>query len=77
MIKYICEEKIKTEQQLLGFKKNNSKYFSNLFIFLAAIDYLLSNPIEPIDIKALEESAGIGVVVTLDDIQRVVRDLKS
>ncbi len=42
------------------------------FIFLAAIDYLLSNPTESIDVKALEESAGIGIVVTSDDIQRVV-----
>ncbi|CAF3152751.1 unnamed protein product, partial [Rotaria sp. Silwood2] len=55
LIRYICEEKIKNEQQLI-----------------AAIDYLLTNPIEPIDLKALEESAGIGVIVNADDIKRVV-----
>ena len=51
-----------------------SKLVNRVFvlIFLAAIDYLLSNPIEPVDVKALEESAGIGVVVSLEDIQRVV-----
>ncbi len=39
---------------------------------LAAIDYLLSNPTEPVDQKALEENAGIGVIVTSEDIQRIV-----
>ncbi|CAF3801039.1 unnamed protein product [Rotaria sp. Silwood1] len=58
LIKYICEEKIKNEQQLI-----------------AAIDYLLTNPTEPIDQKALEESAGIGVNVTIDDIKRVVKEV--
>lgn len=58
LIKYICDEKIKTEQQLL-----------------AAIDYLLSNPQEPVDVKALEESAGVGVVVTPADIERVIEQV--
>jgi hypothetical protein len=47
-----------------------------LFIFntfiIAAIDYLLTNPIEPVDQKALEESAGIGVIVTPEEIECVV-----
>lgn len=58
LIKYICDEKIKTEQQLL-----------------AAIDYLLTNPQEPVDVKALEESAGVGVVVTPADIERVIEQV--
>ncbi|CAF1062016.1 unnamed protein product [Rotaria sordida] len=58
LIKYICEEKIKNEQQLT-----------------AAIDCLLTNPTEPIDQEALEQCAGIGVIVTSDDIKRVVREV--
>lgn len=41
----------------------------------AAIDYLLSNPTEPVDQKALEESAGIGVTVTPEEIERVVENV--
>ena len=41
----------------------------------AAIDYLLSNPTEPVNQKALEESAGIGVTVTPEEIERVVEDV--
>ncbi|CAF1192133.1 unnamed protein product [Adineta steineri] len=58
LIKYICEEKIKTEQQLI-----------------AAIDYLLTNPTEPVDQKALEESAGIGVIVTSEEIKHMVEEI--
>ncbi|CAF0746726.1 unnamed protein product [Adineta ricciae] len=58
LIKYICEEKIKNEPQLL-----------------AAIEYLLSNPVEPVDLKALEEYAGIGVTVTPAEIERAVESV--
>lgn len=76
LIQYICEEKIKTELQLLG-KTSNDEKDDYLFLFslLAAIDYLLTNPVEPIDRKALEESAGIGVVVTPEEIERVVENV--
>lgn len=46
-----------------------------IFFFLAAIDYLLSNPTEPVDQKALEENAGIGVTVTPADIERVIEEI--
>ncbi|CAF4307895.1 unnamed protein product, partial [Adineta steineri] len=58
LIKYICEEKIKNEQQLI-----------------ATIDYLLTNPTEPVDQKALEESAGIGVIVTSEEIKHMVEEI--
>ena len=41
----------------------------------AAVDYLLSNPTEPVDQKALEESAGIGVTVTPEEIERVIEGI--
>ena len=41
-------------------------------IFKAAFDYLLSNPNDPLNIKAFEEFSGIGVVVTLDEIKSKV-----
>ena len=44
-------------------------------VSLAAIDYLLSNPTEPVDQKALEESAGIGITVTPEEIERVIEDV--
>lgn len=44
-------------------------------IHLAAINYLLANPIEPIDLKALEQCSGIGVVVTSEDIERVIEQV--
>ena len=40
-----------------------------------AIEYLLINPTEPTDHKALEESAGIGVLVTPEEIERVVEEI--
>ncbi|UJR33814.1 hypothetical protein I4U23_021238 [Adineta vaga] len=58
LIKYICEEKIKNELQLL-----------------AAIEYLLSHPTEPVDQKALEADAGIGVTVTSEEIERVIEEI--
>ncbi len=76
LIKYICDEKIKNELQLLG--KIKLKIYSNqheLFLFLAAIDYLLTHPTEPVDQKALEESAGIGVTVTPEEIERVIEEI--
>ncbi|CAF0782400.1 unnamed protein product [Adineta steineri] len=58
LIKYICDEKIKNELQLL-----------------AAIDYLLAHPTEPVDQKALEESAGIGINVTPEEIERIIEEV--
>jgi hypothetical protein len=43
-----------------------------LNILLAGIDYLLTNPSEPVDEKALEENAGIGVIVTPEEIKLAV-----
>jgi glutaminyl-tRNA synthetase len=43
--------------------------------FLAAIEYLLTNPTEPVDQKALEEHAGIGVAVTPEEIERVIEEI--
>lgn len=76
LIKYICDEKIKTELQLLGKEKTTVRFNKMiLFFFLAAIDHLLTNPVEPVDVKALEENAGIGVTVTSEDIERVVEEV--
>ena len=36
------------------------------------MEYLLSNPIGQLDIKAFEESCGVGVVVTGDQIEAEV-----
>lgn len=44
-------------------------------MFIAAVQYLLSNPIEPVDLKALEESSGIGVVVTPEQIERTIEGI--
>ncbi|CAF4136577.1 unnamed protein product [Rotaria socialis] len=41
----------------------------------AAIQYLLSNPTEPVDRKALEENAGIGVTVTPEQIERIIEEI--
>lgn len=36
------------------------------------MDYLISNPIGNVDIKAFEESCGVGVVVTPEQIEQEV-----
>lgn len=38
----------------------------------AAMDYLISNPLGDVDIKAFEESCGVGVVVTPEQIEQEV-----
>lgn len=35
----------------------------------AAIDYLMSNPVGDVDIKAFEEACGVGVVVLPEQIE--------
>ena len=35
----------------------------------------MTNPLEPVDIKALEASAGIGVIVTPEEIERVIEQV--
>ncbi len=45
------------------------------WIFLAAFDYLLSNPNDPLNVKAFEESSGIGVVVTPQQIKLAVEQV--
>ena len=39
----------------------------------AAFDYMKSNPIGKLDLSAFEQSCGVGVVVTQEDINREVR----
>lgn len=46
------------------------KLFS--IVILAAMDYLISNPLGDVDIKAFEESCGVGVVVTPEQIEQEV-----
>ncbi|CAF5177965.1 unnamed protein product [Rotaria magnacalcarata] len=41
----------------------------------AAMQYLLSNPTEPVDRKALEENAGIGVTITPEQIERTIEEI--
>jgi glutaminyl-tRNA synthetase len=36
------------------------------------MDYLLSNPLGDVDIKAFEESCGVGIVVTPEQIEQEV-----
>ncbi|GAB1607589.1 glutamine--tRNA ligase-like [Argonauta hians] len=38
----------------------------------SAMSYLLSNPTDPVDIKMFEESCGVGVVVTSDQVEAAV-----
>ena len=45
------------------------------FFLIAAVDYILTHPVEPVDAKALEESAGIGVTVTPEEIKRVIEEV--
>ena len=40
--------------------------------FIAAMDYLLSNPTGNLDIQAFEESCGVGVVVLPEQIEQEV-----
>ncbi len=41
-------------------------------LFTAAIEYLISNPIGNVDIKAFEESCGVGVVILPEQIEMEV-----
>ncbi len=43
-----------------------------MLLVSAAMDYLLHNPNEPVDIAAFEEAAGVGVVVTPDQVEEAV-----
>jgi glutaminyl-tRNA synthetase len=45
--------------------------FSKIFL-AAAMDYLMSHPVGNVDIKAFEESCGVGVVVTPEKIEQEV-----
>ncbi|KAL8558848.1 putative glutamine--tRNA ligase [Nucella lapillus] len=38
----------------------------------AALDYLLHNPLEPVDVNAFEKSCGVGVVITPEEIETAV-----
>jgi glutaminyl-tRNA synthetase len=42
------------------------------FILKAAFDYLLSNPLDPLDKMRFNEHCGVGVVVTPDQIKSTV-----
>ena len=42
---------------------------------LAALEYLLHNPGDAVDIAALEAAAGVGVVVSPDEIEEAVSTL--
>ena len=38
----------------------------------AALEYLLSNPVDPVDWAQFEESCGVGVVITEEQIKECV-----
>ncbi|XP_076447840.1 glutamine--tRNA ligase-like [Babylonia areolata] len=38
----------------------------------AALDYLLHNPLEPVDVDAFEKACGVGVVITPEEIEAAV-----
>ena len=38
----------------------------------AALEYLLSNPVDPVDRAQFEESCGVGVVITEEQIKECV-----
>ena len=38
----------------------------------AAFEFMKSNPVGKLDINAFEQSCGVGIVVTLEDIDREV-----
>ena len=41
--------------------------------FSAAMEFLKSHPVDPIDVAAFEEDCGVGVVITLDQITHQVQ----
>ncbi|XP_066999237.2 probable glutamine--tRNA ligase [Anabrus simplex] len=41
----------------------------------AALDFLLSHPSDTLDVKSFEEACGVGIVVSPEDIERVVEKL--
>ncbi len=41
----------------------------------AALEYLLSNPNDPLDVKKFNEYCGVGVVVTLEQVKQMVADV--
>jgi len=59
LVKYVCQDKLDTEVRLA-----------------AAIDYLLKLPpgtkVEEVDTNKLDEAAGVGVVVTAEELEQVV-----
>ncbi|CAF3348053.1 unnamed protein product [Rotaria sp. Silwood1] len=70
----------KSKQQIHHLHKYLIKYIceekiKNDLQLTAAIQYLLTNPKEPIDQKALEENAGIGVTVTPEEIERTIEEI--
>lgn len=75
--RYVVEGKIDSELRLNGMLNNLWNIFiilSLIFVCvtLAAMDYLLSNPLGDVDIKAFEESCGVGIVVTPEQIEQEV-----
>ncbi|XP_076313603.1 glutaminyl-tRNA synthetase [Tachypleus tridentatus] len=41
----------------------------------AALDYLLSHPADPLDVAKFEASSGVGVVITPEEIEKVVEEV--
>ncbi|CAF2330710.1 unnamed protein product [Rotaria sp. Silwood2] len=70
----------KSKQQIYHLHKYLIKYIceekiKNDLQLSAAIQYLLTHPTEPIDQKALEENAGIGVTVTPEEIEHTIEEI--
>ena len=76
-------KKVASETQLTGtilfrtffihLKHSTYNYHLLLVITVAALEFLLSNPTDPLDVKKFNEFCGVGVVVTPEQIKSIVR----
>jgi glutaminyl-tRNA synthetase len=77
LIENIVSKNLNTEPQLTGknFLLFNQNHQMSLFFRIAAFEYLLSNPNDPLNVAAFNEFCGVGVVVTLEQIKSTVNEV--
>ena len=75
LVENVVKKNLNSELQLTGkILKINIifNFYSKLNIFVAAFEYLLSNPTDPLDVKKFNEFCGVGVVITPEQIKNTV-----
>lgn len=75
LVKYVCELKLNSAQQISGSSLLVGVAIVIVHVvFLAAFDYLKDHPVDPVNIVEFDEACGVGVVVTREEVVKVIRE---